>query len=610
MNFKRLSEYFSKIEKTPSRNEMTEILSKLYSKCNKDEVAIISYLLVGRVAPLFINAEFNIASKSLLEALKLLAGELKFRGNPVDVYNKIGDLGSTAEKIIQKGKNKIEGRSPQVSKVYSDLWEIVGISGGGSVERKKSKIVDMIKRVSPIEAKYIVRILSQELRLGSSSKTVLDALSFSSKGDKRDRLVIERAYGVCSDLGYVAQVYMDGGKKETEKIDITPGIPIASMLVEREKEPESIMKRMKNPIVQPKFDGLRCQIHVGVDEKDGFKNTVWNKYMSSLDDKQSGFFEKEISSVKLYSRNLEDLTEMFPAIVEAAKDLKIKSGIFDSEAVGYNENTQEFATFQSTMIRRRKYNIKKAAEKQPIRAFLFDVLYLNGKNLMDISNIERINILRKVIPEDGIVTQSESTVISNTKDLEKKFHKEINAGLEGIIVKDPKSKYQPGARGFDWIKLKRASQGQLADTVDVVILGYYFGRGRQANFGIGAILGGLYDRKKDNFVTLTKIGTGVTDEEWRTIKKDLDKITLKSKLKIIDCDKSVNPDVWVKPSIVATIEADEITRSPVHSSGRGKDGVGYALRFPRLKVWNRDKIPEDSTSIKELKRMYELSRKE
>lgn len=588
---------------------MTEILAKLYSECGKDEVAIISYLLKGRVAPLFVSAEFNVATKSLLGTLKALASSVNSKRDVKKLYDKVGDLGLTAEKIIDKGRFS-KSKNYKIKVIYEDLWEIVGITGGGSVERKKSTIVDLVSKLSPIEAKYVVKILSQELRLGSSSKTVLDALSFAKKDDKSERPYIERAYGVCSDLGYVAQVYMEGGKSAIEKIQVTPGVPIFSMLVEREKDSESITKRMPKSIVQPKFDGLRCQIHIGVDEKESFKNTVWSNYLDLLDSKQPGFFKREKSDIKLYSRNLEDLTGMFPDVVEAAQKIKVKSGIFDSEIVGYNENTEEFATFQSTMIRRRKYDIKRAAEKQPIRAFVFDILYKDGEPLLEVPNIDRLKLLKKVLPGDGVISISESVVVNNKKDLESQFHKKINSGLEGIIVKDPKSRYQPGARGFDWIKLKRASQGQLTDTVDVVILGYYFGRGRQVDFGMGALLGGLYDRKKDKFVTLTKIGTGVTDEQWREIKNDLDNLSVDKKPLIVDCDKSVKPDVWVRPQIVATIESDEITRSPVHSAGMDKNGVGYALRFPRLKVWKRDKIPEDSTSVRELKRMYKLSRKE
>ncbi|MFH1546982.1 MAG: hypothetical protein ABIC57_00685, partial [bacterium] len=426
MNFRRLSEFFSQIENTPSRNEMTEILSGLYSQCSKEEVGMISYLLVGRVSPLFVSEEFNIASKSLVEVLKYLATEVGYSKDVLSLYNKLGDLGSTAEEIVKSGKKSVGKKSPTIEKVYSGLWGIVGISGSGSVERKKSTIVDMIKNLSPLEAKYVVRILSQELRLGSSSKTILDALSFSSKGDKSDRDAIEKAFGVCSDLGYVAQTYVEGGRLAVEKIDATPGIPIFSMLVEREKDPKSIMKRIEKPIVQPKFDGIRCQIHVGVNEKESFGHTVWNKYLNLLDNKQSGFFEKEGSSVKLYSRNLEDLTNMFPDVVEEAKKLKIKSGIFDSEIVGFDENTEEFATFQSTMIRRRKYDVKKASEKQPIRTFVFDVLYLDGKPLMDISNLDRVERLKKVIPKNGVISLSESKSISSIKDLENIFKEKIN----------------------------------------------------------------------------------------------------------------------------------------------------------------------------------------
>jgi DNA ligase-1 len=589
---------------------MTELLSRIYSKADSDEIAIISYLINGRVAPEFIPAEYNLASKSILSSLRGLASKMGVKMDVKSEFDKRGDLGLVAEKILSMSK-KTSKKNHSVKAVYEGLWEIVGIAGSGSVERKNERIINMLSDVSAVEGKYLVRILNQTLRLGSSRKTVMDALSFARKGDKRDRDEIQRAFGVCSDMGYVAQIYMERGVKGTESLDISPGTPVSLMLVERVKDPKEIIERLNNPIVQPKYDGLRCQIHVGVDQEKSYKDRIWKDYMKALQGDQQGFFESsdDQGKVKLFSRNLEDLTDMFPEVVAEASKLNVKSAVFDSEVVGYDDNTDEFATFQSTMKRRRKYNIKKTAEEFPIKAFVFDVLYLDGRTLIEEKNKDRIKMYEKVLTKGNIIRSTESVVIDNVDDLESKFHEKINAGLEGIIAKNQDTNYQPGNRGFDWIKFKRATKGDLADTVDVVILGYYHGRGKQAQFGIGALLGGVYNKKEDRYETLTKIGTGITDEQWVNIKSDLDRISSKDKPKMYICEKGMAPDVWVRPEIVSTVEADEITKSPIHTAGKMNE-EGYALRFPRLKKWNRDKIAEESTSVEEVKRMYKLSRKE
>ena len=197
-------------------------------------------------------------------------------------------------------------------------------------------------------------------------------------------------------------------------------------------------------------------------KRKSYKNRIWKRYLAGTKGEQQGLFGEEDSSarsVRLFSRNLEDLTDMFPEIVAEAKSMDIGSVIFDSEVVGFNENTEEFATFQSTMKRRRKYNIKKASEDQPIKAFVFDILYQDGKDLMDLSNDKRVKIVEKLLSKEGVIRSTESVVIDNVKELESKFHEKINAGLEGIIAKKKDTKYQPGNRGFDWIKIQEGNKG-------------------------------------------------------------------------------------------------------------------------------------------------------
>ncbi|MBN2100967.1 ATP-dependent DNA ligase [Candidatus Dojkabacteria bacterium] len=605
MKFKELGGFFEKIEATASRLEMTDILADLYGHCSSEESAIVSYLLVGRVVPMFVPVEFNVANKLLLKVLDGIRISAGLRKSAKDIFNESGDLGLVASELM--GKAVSRGKGMSIKEVYDSLWGVALVEGVGSVDIRNQKMHKLFVGLSPVEAKYVARILAQKLRLGCSSKTVLDAVSVAIKGDKSDRDEIERAYGVSSDLGHVVSLYLKKGISGLRSVDIIPGVPVASMLVEREKDAESIMNRFPEAIVQPKFDGLRCQIHIGKESNNLFENRVWWKYWGKRESDQQGMFADSIKEkrVRLFSRNLEDMTDMFPEVVDAAGKLKVESAVLDSEVIGYDDSTGEFSPFQETMIRKRKYDIKGAAERVPVKAFVFDLLYLNGRTLMHEGNQERIGTLSDIVGKEDTIIESSSYKVESAKGLEEIFQQNISQGLEGVIIKDPNSYYKPGKRGFDWIKMKRAFEGHLADSIDIVILGYYFGRGRQADFGIGALLGAVYDSSSDEFVSIAKVGTGITDDQWREIKKDLDDIKSNSKPKRVNVEKSLVPDQWVYPQIVSTIEADEITKSPIHTAGAGRDETGFALRFPRLKVWKRDKQPEDATSVKEITEMYD-----
>ena len=173
------------------------------------------------------------------------------------------------------------------------------------------------------------------------------------------------------------------------------------------------------------------------------------------------------------------------------------------------------------------------------------------------------------------------------------------------MIKRESAIYQPGKRNFNWIKLKRAAQGSLLDTIDCVILGYYVGKGKRAKFGIGAFLVGVYDQKKEMFETVAKVGTGLSDEEWKDLKKKCEVAIIDQKPKNVTCAKELYPDVWVSPSIICTIKSDEITLSPMHTAGKQDDGPGYALRFPRFVTYRFDKSAQDATTITELKTLFD-----
>jgi DNA ligase-1 len=318
--------------------------------------------------------------------------------------------------------------------------------------------------------------------------------------------------------------------------------------------------------------------------------------------------------MQFFSRNLENMTHMFPDLAEAVKkEVKADSAIFEGEAIAYNPVTEEFLPFQETTKRRRKYDIGEFTEKLPLKLFAFDLLYLNGKDITRQPYKERRAKLEKLIPKDGTVLVAQEQVLHTAGDLKKMFEEEISAGLEGVMVKKLDSPYKAGARGYHWIKFKRMAAGELTDTIDCVLLGIYTGTGKRTEFGAGGLLVGLYDPEKDEFVTVSRVGTGLTDEEWRRVKATSDKLQVTRKPTRVN--SLIEPSIWVEPKEVLEIFADEITRSPVHTAGlrqaQAKGEVaGYALRFPRLVSFRgADKRAEDCTTVKELIDMYNSQKK-
>ncbi|MBI4097731.1 MAG: ATP-dependent DNA ligase, partial [Candidatus Levybacteria bacterium] len=333
--------------------------------------------------------------------------------------------------------------------------------------------------------------------------------------------------------------------------------------------------------VQYKYDGFRVQIH-----KDG-------------------------KNVRMFSRNLEEMTHMFPELIKATlEQVKADTVILDTEALAYNPQSEEFLPFQETTKRRRKHGIEEAALRLPLKAFVFDILYKNGKQLLDEPLTKRLEILKDTIKDDGVLIRTKNQTVKDAKALQLLLDDAISKGLEGLVVKRLQSPYEAGGRNFNWVKLKRHSDGELTDTIDCVILGYITGRGKRAEFGAGALLVGVYDKEKDEFVSISRIGTGLTDAEWREIHKRADKIRVDHKPARVN--SMIEPSVWIEPKIVIEVLADEITRSPLHTAGASTSSVsgektpGFALRFPRLVSFRNDKKAEEATNVDEIKRLYNI----
>lgn len=573
MKFKELTEYFEKLEETSSRLALIDILSELFKNTPGGEIEKIVYLIQGRLAPFFVPIEIGMAEKNVAASIANAFGSTK--EEVIKEFNKLGDMGLAAGKFASKSKDG----SVSVDEVFKILTEIAKTTGEGTVEKRQNLLSSLLQKLDAVSAKHLVRIPLGNTRLGIGDPTVLDALATAKLGDKSKRKLLEGAYNRTSDLGLIAKTLWSGGLKEVGKLEVRVGSPIRSELCERLPNPEKVIEKMTEVDVQFKYDGFRVQIH------------------------------KKGKEVRMFSRNLEEMTHMFPELIEATlKQIKAESVILDSEALAYNPESEEFLPFQETTKRRRKHGVEEMAEKLPLKAFVFDILYLDGKGLLELPLEKRMEILKEVLPTDDILIRTKNKIVTDPKELSLMLEDSISKGLEGLVVKKIQSPYEAGGRNFNWVKLKRHSSGELNDTIDCVILGYISGRGKRTAFGAGALLVGVYDQNRDEFVTVSKIGTGLSDEEWREVHKRADKISLDHKPARVN--SLIIPSVWIRPEIVIEVLADEITRSPIHTAGKTETEPGYALRFPRLVSFrNADKKPEDATSVSELIEMYKQQEK-
>jgi DNA ligase-1 len=571
MKFNELATYLDQLEATNSRNELVRILSDLYKACSVSEIEPVTYLIQGRLAPFFEPIEIGLGERLVITAIAMAYGAPK--EEVTSLNRQVGDLGVTAQRLAPTA----EREAPPVVEVHRRLSEIAHTSGAGSLQGKLDLFASLLRDLDPASAKHLVRITVGKLRLGIGDPTVLDGLSFAKRGDRSLRPVLEGAYNRTSDLGLIARTLWAEGEAGLDALKVTVGKPLRPQLAERLPNPEAVIKKLGFVGVQPKYDGLRVQIH------------------------------KDAEEVSIFSRNLETMTEMFPELVAAANRLKVENVILDGEAIAYNPESEEYAPFQETTARRRKEGIEEFSVRTPLRAFVFDVMYRDGSDLTPLPYEERFAVVNEVLGASDTLVPTPLTRTDSADVLTQELLENISRGLEGVVAKRLDSPYQAGARNFNWVKLKRVASGQLNDTIDVVLLGYYRGKGKRAEFGAGALLAGVYDSDLDEFVTISKLGTGLSDEGWREIHKSVNRLEVQEKPARVN--SILVPDVWLEPEVVVEVLADEITPSPRHTAGMVGDQPGFALRFPRIvSTRSSDKKPEDATSVAEIREMVQQQR--
>ena len=575
MEFSTLAEIFQKMEKTSKRIELTDILVELLKKTPKKIIPNVVYLLQGIIRPNFEGVELGIAEKLAIRAISKSSG-LSIK-KIEDDYREGGDLGLTALNILKlKTQTTFTAEKITVERVYDTLFKIAKLEGNGSQDLKMKYISSMLNDATPLEAKFVLKILLGTLRLGIAENTVMDALAIAFTGKKENKEEIENAYNVSSDLGKVSLVIATDGIEEIKKFKISLFNPIRPMLADRVKsETEAIKKMPQLFAAEYKLDGERVQIH------------------------------KQMNKIILFSRRLENITQYYPDIIEnVGKSINVDEGIFEAEIVPINENTGEFLPFQELMHRRRKHKLEEAVLQYPITVNFFDVLYFDDKNCLNLEYTKRREILEKVVKEDNFSKLVPMSLVKNENEVEDFLENSINSGCEGLMLKTPNAGYRAGARGSNWLKLKREYRNELGDSLDLVVIGAYFGRGRRTGL-YGTLLLGTYNPEKDNFPSICKVGTGFTDESLDQLYQILsNKVILKKNPRVIS---EMEADVWLEPELVLEVVASEITLSPIHKTGLNlvRENSGFALRFPKFTGKIRyEKAVEDASTHDEVLALY------
>jgi DNA ligase-1 len=575
MLFSEFSQFLNKIEHTPSRLEMTTILVDLFAKALPEEVDKICYLVRGRVTPLYVKQDFGLADKLVLKAALGAFSLEKKHANKI--FKEYGDLGLAIEFYKLHSASLFESTtSLTVAEVFGELTKLSQLEGDKSQEKKLDILAHLFQELDALSCRFVSRIAVGKLRLGFSEMTVLDAFSWMLTGDKSLRSRIEKIYNVKPDIGDIGKRIKLLGEKALMKIDPQAGVPILMARAERVVTPADILAKIGRCAIEFKYDGFRLQVH-----------------------------RTKAGEVFVYSRNMEEVGYMYPEIVKAIKEnfANIEL-IIEGEAVGYNEKTQKYLPFQETVQRKRKYGIEEMSRKIPLKLLVFELLLYNGISFIDRPYLERrtkLSLLLKKV-ETSVLALSMEQIVDTPKEINDLFAIAVKEGFEGIMAKKLAGTYEAGARGWNWIKFKNSYEGLVADTVDCLVMGYDYGQGKRTDFGIGAFLVGIIDKAKEHYYTIAKIGTGLTDVEWKTMQE----LCFANKTETQPENYVVNdlskPDVWVKPQVVVEIRADEVTKSPAHSAG-------YALRFPRLEKFRPDKGVLDVTTHEELLSLFSAQKK-
>lgn len=598
MEFSTFSTFLQRIEQTTKRLEMTHILAELFAHLKGKEIQQACYLMQGRVVPAYIPKEFQLSTKMLIRVLAtFIPEEINGDVSPVEKlttrYKQVGDIGTFAEEVITTVENKTQNQV-DIQTVFATLVEITETQGQGSQAKKVELTQALFSQLDPLSVRYVARIVAGNMRLGFSDMTMIDALSWTIKGDKSLSSQIEDAYQKQADIGVIAQTLLEQGIEALTNITVKVGTPVIPALCQRLNTAQEIIEKMGKVYAEPKYDGTRVQIHYQ-------KGSRGQKIVNSKQEDTTNYQLPTTNyQIRTFTRNLEESSHMFPELQEIGKYLHCDSCILDSEAIGYDPETGNLLPFQQTIQRKRKHGVEEIAQSIPLRFFIFDVLAVDGESYIDKPLIERKQRLTQLVQPSKTFVQASYLETDDVQTLREYHEEQLAQGLEGVVIKKVDAPYQSGRKGFSWVKIKEAEgvRGKLSDTVDGIVMGYFYGTGKRTQFGMGAVLVGVLNPEGE-VVSISKVGSGFTEASTQEFIQRAQPFIKATQPKMYQVHKLLLPDVWLDPGIVIEIAADEITKSPSHTSG-------VALRFPRIIRFRDDKTWQQATSVEEITQMVSL----
>jgi DNA ligase 1 len=581
VQYEIVAEAYRDLEQASGRLALIDRLAALLVQTPAELLGTVCYLSQGLIAPEFAGVDLGLAEKLAVRAVATATS-----ASPEQVVVKLretGDLGQAAEQLLAVTAADRSAGLP-VAVVVDTLHQIAKAQGQGSQGRKLDLLAGLLVRATPLEARYLLRLVTGGLRLGIGTPTILDALAVVHAGGRAARPVLERAYNVCCDLGLVASTLAGGGLEAVEQLQVRPGNPVRVMLAQRLSDAAEILAKLGGQCAaEYKYDGVRVQAHRTADGR-----------------------------IELFTRRLERIDNQFPDVVEALQaGLGPREAILEGEVVAFDAAAGELRPFQEVMFRRRKHGIVEAVRDVPVGLFCFELLFADGEDLTRLSYPQRRARLGEAITPSDRLRLTTATQVSTAAGLDETFEQAVADGCEGLLCKSasPASVYQAGARGWLWIKLKRDYRSELADTVDLVIVGAFTGRGRRRGV-YGALLLAAYDSDADIFRTVGKCGTGFSDAELAALPARLAPLARSERPARVDA--RVPADVWFEPTLVLEVLSAELTLSPNHTAGWGqiKEHGGLAMRFPRFTGrWRDDKAAQDATTTQELVDLYRTARR-
>jgi DNA ligase 1 len=581
VEYRVVAEAYRDLEQASGRLMLIDRLATLVAQTPQELLPTVCYLCQGLVAPEFAAVDLGVAEKLALRAVATATGVET--PEVIATLREAGDLGQAAEQLLAEIAGDREP-SLQVAAVVDTLHQIASAEGPGSQGRKLDLLAGLLALATPLEARYLLRLVTGSLRLGIGTPTILDALAQVYTGSRKDRPVLERAYNICCDLGLVAATLAAGGLAAVEDVRVRPGNPVRVMLAQRLSDADEILARLGGQCTaEYKYDGMRLQAHRTAD-----------------------------GEIELYTRRQERVSSQFPDVVDLLRaGLIPREAILEGEVVAYDAAAGELRPFQEVMFRRRKHGIAEAARDVPVALFCFELLYADGQDLTRLSYLDRRAQLAEVVTLSDRLRLTTAMDVSTAPALDAAFEQAVADGSEGLVCKStsPEAIYQAGARGWMWIKLKRDYRTELADTVDLVVVGAYAGRGRRRGT-YGAVLLAAYDPDQEVYQTVGRCGTGFSDAELAALPARLAPLVRTHQPARVD--SRVPADVWFEPSLVLEVLSAELTLSPNHTAGWGqlKDNAGLAMRFPRFTGrWRDDKEPQDATTTQQLVELYSTARR-